>query len=218
MMLNQSLINLGKKDNYQQKNFVVGDHNKDSFNFVKKFSANSQKFIAFIGEEGSGKTHLLHIFAEQQNGRWINKKDFDYHPRDLVADTRMLYVLDDADFCYDEIWLFDFYNIILEKKVAWAISAKKPLEKWSIKLPDWYSRLQTFLVFKMTLPDDNTISKILQKSLHDRGIKIEEQVLKYITYRIERSFFGIHQMVEKIDYISAQNQRKVTIPLLKHLL
>jgi DnaA regulatory inactivator Hda len=217
MILNQSLINLRKKNDYQQKKFIVGDYNNDSFDFVSKFSQTSQKFIAFIGDKGSGKTHLLHILAEQQNGRWIKKKDFNSHPRDLIDDKSKLYILDNADNFDDEIWLFDFYNIILEKKIAWAISSTKSLEKWLINLPDWYSRLQTFLIFKLRLPDDEALSKVLQKSLHDRGIKIDDQVLKYVTHRIERSFSSIQKVVEKIDDISAQNQRKVTIPLLKLL-
>ena len=86
-------------------------------------------------------------------------------------------------------------------------------------LKDLVSRLKTFNLLRIDLPDDDLIINLIIKLLHDKQIIIKnEEIFHYILKRIERSYEEIFLLIENIDKLSLEKKRELTIPLIKKLL
>ena len=86
-------------------------------------------------------------------------------------------------------------------------------------LKDLVSRLKTFNLLRINLPDDDLIINLIIKLLHDKQIIIKnEEIFHYILKRIERSYEEIFLLIENIDKLSLEKKRELTIPLIKKLL
>ena len=86
-------------------------------------------------------------------------------------------------------------------------------------LKDLVSRLKTFNLLRINLPDDDLIINLIIKLLHDKQIIIKnEEIFHYILKRIERSYAEIFLLIENIDKLSLEKNRELTIPLIKKLL
>ena len=63
------------------------------------------------------------------------------------------------------------------------------------------------------------LNNLLMKLLYDKQIIIKNhEIFSFITKRINRTFFDLYQFVEKIDNLSMEKKRQITIPLIKELL
>ena len=57
------------------------------------------------------------------------------------------------------------------------------------------------------------------KLLYDKQIIINNnEVFSFITKRIHRTYLDVYRFVEKIDKLSLEKKRELTIPLIKELL
>ena len=88
---------------------------------------------------------------------------------------------------------------------------------WPVKLADWRSRLATFVSTEMRNPDDDTLKRVLEKIWKDKGIAVDDTILEYLSRRIDRNFPAICYWAHKIDLISAQKRRPITISMLHSL-
>ena len=69
------------------------------------------------------------------------------------------------------------------------------------------------------LPDDELIVNLLIKLLSDKQIIIHNsEIFSFILKRINRTYENIYWLVEKIDKLSLEKKRELTIPLIKELL
>ena len=86
-------------------------------------------------------------------------------------------------------------------------------------LKDLISRLKTFNLLRINLPDDDLIINLIIKLLHDKQIIIKnKEIFHYILKRIERSYEDTFLLIENIDKLSLEKKRELTIPLIKKLL
>ena len=77
----------------------------------------------------------------------------------------------------------------------------------------------TFHFIKIKKPDDNLIMNLLIKLLFDKQIIINNpEIFSFILKRIRRTYEDIYLLVEKIDKLSLEKKRELTIPLIRELL
>ena len=67
-------------------------------------------------------------------------------------------------------------------------------------------------------PDDMLLNAVLVKMFMDRQLEVSEEVLNYISTRIERSFSYIRQLVERADKIALAEKKGITIPVIRRVL
>ena len=68
-------------------------------------------------------------------------------------------------------------------------------------------------------PDDELLNHLLMKLFLDKQIIIKsDEIISYITKRINRTYLDIYKFVEKVDKFSLEKKRQLTIPLIKELL
>ena len=64
----------------------------------------------------------------------------------------------------------------------------------------------------------NLLQNIVVKMFADRHIQIGEDVLKYLTPRMERSFKFISDLVSKSDELALSQKKAVTVPIVRDAL
>ena len=87
------------------------------------------------------------------------------------------------------------------------------------KLKDLKSRLKTFYHVSISDPDDEMIKIILTKLLIEKQFIIKNpEIFEFLVNRIERSYQSIYNLVDKLDKLSLEKKRQLTIPLIKEIL
>ena len=81
------------------------------------------------------------------------------------------------------------------------------------------SRLKSFNFIKIKIPDDELIVNLINKLLYDKQIIINNsEIFSYVLKRIKRSYKDIYLLVDKIDKLSLEKKRELTVPLIKELI
>ena len=75
--LNQLILNFDYDQNFKDQDFYVSKSNENSFLLLNKWPKWEKNFINIIGENFSGKTHLINIFQKKFKGIKINCNQID---------------------------------------------------------------------------------------------------------------------------------------------
>jgi len=200
-------LNFKHETEYLENDFIISSSNIDAYKWINtKWNSN---FLCIYGE--IGKTHLAHIWADKNSAEFL-------HTIEDVNQKMNNLVIDNADKITNEIDFFHLYNIIKEENKLLLLTAKEPPSKWNIKLPDLCSRLNSIPAIKINPPDDKLLKALLIKHFSDRQLKVGDNIIKYIITRIERSFDSVLNLVEKLDKLSLNEKRNITIPLVKQII
>ena len=119
----------------------------------------------------------------------------------------------------DEENIFHLINHCNNNNLKILICTNKYLYEYNFKIKDLLSRLQSFNFIKINQPDDEMIANLIMKLILDKQIIINQnEVIPYILKRINRSYEDVYLFVEKIDNLSLEKNRELTIPLVKELI
>ncbi len=202
------------------KDFVVSDCNRYAFEWLEKwpFKIHSN-VICLVGEKGSGKTHLAHIWAEKMGADFIGPTPICNELFDIPIEqmSNKFFVLDDADEINDDMFLFYLFNIINSLSAYLLLTAKKTPNTWNLQYEDVRSRLSTVDIVRIDGPDDSVINSIISKMLQQRGLMVSDDVVIYIANRIERSYASIAYWINKIDTLQIDKSHKLSIHSIKEL-
>ena len=210
--MEQSYFNYNLKPGLAIDDFFVSTSNKKAYNFILNKKIDNQK-ILLIGPNKSGKTHLGKIW--QKNNNAISyENNFE-----IILNYKKNIFIDDFLKNINEEKIFHLINHCSINKLTILLTSNKELFEHNFLLKDLVSRLKTFNLLRIDLPDDDLIINLMIKLLHDKQIIIKnEEIFHYILKRIERSYEEIFLLIENIDKLSLEKKRELTIPLIKKLL
>lgn len=204
---------------YTRASWVTGACNQEAMQWVDSWSKDTP-FLCVYGEEGSGKTHLAHIWQEKTKALYWDAQILEISsPYEMIGCARAI-ALDNADLLVKDHseWLFHLYNCAKEKKMSLLLTAKTPPTQWQTPLSDLKSRLSTLVSVELGQPNDALLTDIIKKQFSERGLRTSAETIDYLLKHIERSFTAIKVWVDKLDYHAAVSHRTVTIPLVRGLL
>ena len=210
--MEQSYFNYNLKPGLAIDDFFVSTSNKKAYNFILNKKIDNKK-ILLIGPNKSGKTHLGKIW--QKNNNAISyENNFE-----IILNYKKNIFIDDFLKNINEEKIFHLINHCSINKLTILLTSKKEVFEHNFLLKDLVSRLKTFNLLRIDLPDDDLIINLIIKLLHDKQIIIKnEEIFHYILKRIERSYEEIFLLIENIDKLSLEKKRELTIPLIKKLL
>ena len=210
--MEQSYFNYNLKPGLAIDDFFVSTSNKKAYNFILNKKIDNQK-ILLIGPNKSGKTHLGKIW--QKNNNAISyENNFE-----IILNYKKNIFIDDFLKNINEEKIFHLINHCSINKLTILLTSNKEVFEHNFLLKDLVSRLKTFNLLRINLPDDDLIINLMIKLLHDKQIIIKnEEIFHYILKRIERSYEEIFLLIENIDKLSLEKKRELTIPLIKKLL
>jgi chromosomal replication initiation ATPase DnaA len=199
-------------------NFLEGPANAAGLALVDSWPEWPNRIMLLIGPEGSGKSHLAAIWAEQAGARSISAHALTAAavPGALATGALVVEDLNASDF--DERALFHLMNLAREDQAFVLITARVPPSASQIELRDLRSRLRAVPTISLLAPDDGLFRALIVKFCADRQMAVDESVVSYLATRIERSYAAARQAVELLDGEALRLGRPVTRALAAELL
>jgi chromosomal replication initiation ATPase DnaA len=188
--------------------FVVADANRDAVAWIDRWPDWPAHALAIHGPKGCGKTHLAHVWQAKSGAVALAA------PPAEGATPPACVVLDEPR-GWPETAFLHLYNSVREAGGHLLIASEIPPARWDVALPDLASRLASIPAVALAAPDDELLIAVMAKQFSDRGLEVNDDVLRYVASRIERSFAAAAEMVEKIDRAALAEQRKVTLALVR---
>lgn len=124
---------------------------------------------------------------------------------------------DDAE-RWDEEALFHAWNRAQAARTPLLIVAAATPPAWEVALPDLRSRLLATPVFRLHEPDEPLLAALIERLCQDRGLFAAPEVVRYLVPRMERSYWGLHRLVEALDSLSFAHRQGLTVPLARRAL
>jgi chromosomal replication initiation ATPase DnaA len=186
--------------------FVVADANRDAVAWIDRWPDWPAHALAIHGPKGCGKTHLAHVWQAKSGAVALTGP-----PAEGAAPPPRVVLDEPRD--WPETAFLHLYNAVREAGGHLLIASEIPPARWQVALPDLASRLASVPAVALAAPDDELLISVMAKQFSDRGLEVNDDVLRYVASRIERSFAAAAEMVEKIDRAALAEQRRVTLAL-----
>ena len=215
--LNQQILKFDYEQNFKDQDFYVSSSNEHSFSLLNGWPKWDKNFINIIGENFSGKSHLINIFLEKYKGIKINSEDInnDFLQRIKIYEN---IVVEDLNEKINENLLFTLFNIIDQDNKYLIVTSTTPIIEFKFKLNDLNSRSTNFILSQIEKPGDDLMYALILKNLSDRQISIEKKLIDFIIKRIDRTYGKISDFIYKIDEISLKRKKPIDFKIIKEAL
>jgi chromosomal replication initiation ATPase DnaA len=164
-----------------------------------------QRRLALWGGPGSGKTHLLHVWA-RNNGAWIiagATLDRPVLPEGPVA-------VDDIDQVPSQAALLHLLNASCEAGHALLLTSKVAPGRLRTGLPDLQSRLRAITAVEIGHIDEAFLATLLARLLADRQLKVAPPMQSWLLTRLPRTPRAIQEAVARLDHAAMEAGSGVT--------
>ena len=192
--------------------FLVAPSNAIAVAMIEGWQGWSGGKLVLTGPEGSGKTHLAHVWACLSGARicpatTLASQDIPQLCQGCVAVEDVHLIASDPA---AQEALFHLHNLVLAEGHALLLTGCGTPAGWNLTLPDLESRICGTQAVKLEAPDDALLSAVLAKLFADRQVTPKPDVIPYLILRMDRSFAAARQMVARLDAASIAQKRPVT--------
>jgi chromosomal replication initiation ATPase DnaA len=199
-------------------NFLEGPANAAGLALIDSWPDWPNRIMLLVGPEGSGKSHLASIWAEEAGARVTSAHVLTPAAVPGALATGALVIEDLKSFDVDERALFHLMNLAREDQAFVLVTTRTPPSALEVELRDLRSRLRAVPVVSLLPPDDLLFRALIVKFCADRQLAVDEAVVNYLSTRIERSYAAARQAVELLDTEALRLGRPVTRALAAELL
>jgi chromosomal replication initiation ATPase DnaA len=191
-------------------NFLEGPANAAGLSLIDAWPEWPSRTMLLMGPEGSGKSHLAAIWAEEAGARSTTAHALSPTNVPAALATGALVVEDLSPAAFDERALFHLLNLAREEQAYVLITSRVLPSAFEIELRDLRSRLRALPAISLTEPDDQLFRALIVKYCSDRQLAVDEAVVSYLATRIERSSAAARAAVELLDREGLRLGRPVT--------
>ncbi len=229
----QLSLGIALKDDATFANFYAADvsSNTQVLQALKQqLTDNGEPLVFLWGGPGVGVSHLLQAACHnaEQQGLAVQ-----YLPlADMVnfAPDHLLEGMEDFDLvCLDDMqavvgqpqWeqaLFNMFNRMRDTGRRLLMAAEQGPHQLPIKLADLRSRVNWGLTFQLQPMTDDDKKSALQLRAKVRGLELSDEVALFILHRAPRDLTELFNVLDRLDSASLAEQRRLTIPFVKHVL
>ena len=214
---NQKIIKFNYEKNFNDDDFYVSKSNEHIFDFLKSWPKWEKNFINIIGENFSGKTHLIDIFLKNFKGIKLEASLLNNESLKEIKVHQNI-IIENLNKDIDEKLVYTLLNIVDQDNKYLIATSTKPIVDMEFLLPDLISRAKNFLLLSIEKPDDELIFALIIKNLSDRQISLEKKLINYIIPRIDRSYGKIFDFIYKIDELSLIKKKSIDFKIIKEVL
>jgi DnaA family protein len=193
---------------------------------VQQLAAGRGDALVYLhGVEGTGKSHLLQaVCAAVPGAGYFPLAQLRQIGPGVLEGAAQLPVIaiDDLDLVAgDDNWelrLFGLFNECLARGTRLAVAASVPAAHLGASLPDLRSRLASMPQFALRPLDEVQQREALQARAAQRGIELPEETVLYLQRRFARDMGRLHELLDRLDLASLQQQRRLTVPFIREVL
>lgn len=204
-MTTQFALPFEPEPSYEAPDFIAAPSNEAARAWLDRPAEWPAARLALWGPAGSGKTHLLRIWARANGAALRAGPNLD--PPAAPPDRPL--AIDDADAAPERALLHSL-NLAAEARQPVLLAARTPPGRWPVALPDLLSRLRAITAAEITAADDTLLRLLLQRLLLDRQLAVPEHVQHHLLRRLPRTPAVLRQAAALIDRAALAASRPVT--------
>jgi chromosomal replication initiation ATPase DnaA len=161
--------------------------------------------LALWGEAGVGKSHLLHLWAQQAGATVLAGPQL----RGLPPTPLGAVAVDDADLMADEASLLHLLNAAREAGMSVLMAGREPPAHWPVRLPDLASRLAAVHAVAVAAPDEALLGVLFAHLLSDRQLVVAPPLQTWLLARLPRQPAALGEAVARLDRAGLAAGRRV---------
>lgn len=212
MSARQLVLDLPHRAARGREDFLVAPANAHAVEMLAAWPRWAEGRCVLVGPAGSGKSHLLAVWAEETGARMISGAALE--GLDAQAAAAAPLAVDDAQAAADnpaaEEALFHALNAARAARQPVLMAAPAPVRAWGLGLADLASRLAASQLAAIHPPDEALLAAVMAKAFTDRQLAVDPAVIGYAVRRIERSFAALHAFVAALDARAVRDRRRPT--------
>lgn len=185
--------------------FLPAPSNATALAWLNRTADWPQQRLALWGEEGSGKTHLLTLWASRMRADLLAGPALPREPGRPEAPL----AIDDAD-AASERPLLHLLNAAAEARLPVLLAGRTPPARWPVGLPDLASRLRAVVAVEILPAEDDLLRALLARLLAERQIAVPEAVQDWLLARLPRTPAAIREAAARLDRAALAAGRPVT--------
>lgn len=196
----QLAFDLPARELYQRDDFFASPANASALAALEDWRHWPGGKLVLTGPEGSGKTHLAHIWAGLAGAALISARNIAGLDLTPLAGAAVA-VEDAAAVAGDpaaETALFHLHNLVTQGGHL-LLTAATPPRDWGLRLPDLTSRLMAAPLAALQSPDDALLAAVLVKMFADRQLAVHSTLIQYLIARMDRSIGAARALVAALD-------------------
>ena len=210
-MNQQKIFNYKFSSRNDHENFFVNQTNQNAYDITNFKTLNNNIFL--YGPKKSGKSHLVNLWKNKNNAISYNNNF------SKIIEIKKNVVIDDALGNAVDEKLFHIINHCKLNHLKIYFASSLDINIYDFKFKDLYSRLREFTFVEIKSPDDEMCKMLMVKLFSDKQIIIKNQeIFDFIFKRLNRTYLDICNFVERLDRLSLEKKRQLTIPLIKEII
>lgn len=221
----QLVLDLPARPALGRSDFFVSPANRLALAQVDRWPDWPGGRLALAGPAGSGKSHLVHVWAARTGARILPAAALPSLDPGAIAGAAAL-AIEDADRIAAlgpqaraaEEALFHLCNLLAAGGGTLLVTGREPPARWRLGLADLASRLGAASVAVLEAPDDALLAALVVKLFADRGVGVGPEVVRYLVARVERSFAAVEDLVARLDRAGLASGSAITVPLAARVL
>ena len=214
----QLAFSLPHAESLSRDNFLEGPANAAGLGLIDAWPEWPNRLMWLAGPEGSGKSHLAAIWAEEAGARSTTANTLTTATVPSALATGALVVEDVSAKAFDERAVFHLMNLAREDGAYVLFTGRELPAALDIALHDLRSRLRAVPAVSLLPPDDQLFRGLIVKFCADRQLAVDESVVSYLATRLERSSAAARRAIELLDSEALRLGRPVTRALAAELL
>ncbi len=210
-MNNQQYFKYKFSELKDDENFFVNSTNQNAYNLISDICFKQNIFL--FGPRKSGKSHLINI--------WKEKNDALIYKDNLIEiiNSKKNVAIDNVLELQSEEEVFHIINHCKSFNLKIFSTSSLNLNSYSHDLNDFYSRLKSFYFIEIKQPDDEMCKIIMTKLFYEKQIIVKNnEIFNFIFNRVNRTYSEIYSVINKLDVLSLEKKKQLTIPLIKEIL
>lgn len=181
-----------------RQDFVVAPANSLALETLDRWRASAEPLLVISGPAASGKTHLLHILADDSGDGVL--------------------MLDDAHRSEDPHALLSVIEEARERGERLAIAGRGDPAAWAQGLRDLQSRLAAATRIDLCEPDDALLQAVILKLLKDRQLRAAPELAAYAAARLPRTCAAAEAFVVALDAVSIAEKTPIGLKLARNVI
>ena len=213
----------------KQNKFTFDDFFFDSPNKEVKLALKNNDDVFLYGTEDSGKSFLLqstcnYYASDYKSSVYIPISEAIKHGTSFIDSLEGLDLicLDDIDLIASnkdwEVGIFNLINDCLSSNCRLIFSSCKNPSSINFELDDLRSRIKRIDHIELYPISDANLPEAIKFVSQLRSINLGDKEINYLVTYTKRNMTDLIEIISKLDQLSMELKRKITVPLIKEII
>ena len=213
----------------KQNKFTFDDFFFDSPNEEVKLALKNNEDVFLYGAEDSGKSFLLqstcnYYASDNKSSVYIPISEAIKHGTGFIDSLEGLDLicLDDIDLIVSnqewEVGIFNLINNCLTSDCRLIFSSSINPSSIKFDLDDLISRIRKVDHIELYSINDSNLPEAIKFISKLRSINLGDKEINYLVTYTKRNMSDLIEIISKLDQLSMELKRKITIPLIKEII